>query len=280
MNACEPAQLFSGRVLVLAPHMDDEVLACGGLLAGLPQKDQIHLVYATDGTQALVRPSARRRDPSRELEAVRVEESRQAMRALGIAEQNLHFLRLPDGDLKNHARRLAQLVEGQLSAIAPDHILAPFRYDRHPDHLALYQAVISAASPQYLLGKLYEYFVYHRYRLLRGGDIRGYIRPDLLFRVDIERWAAQKRAALRSYISQTTLFYDWQRRPILPAARVEEVCQTPEYFLPYDPDLPGPAVFHKGKNWVRLVHTVEPWLKLRKEQILDFMKLGDKANGS
>jgi hypothetical protein len=32
--------------------MDDEALACGGLIAKLPQKERIHIVYATDGMKS------------------------------------------------------------------------------------------------------------------------------------------------------------------------------------------------------------------------------------
>ena len=57
MNELESPQAaaldrFAGTVLVVAPHMDDEALACGGLLAQLPDPTRIHVVYATDGTQS------------------------------------------------------------------------------------------------------------------------------------------------------------------------------------------------------------------------------------
>ena len=45
-------QSLSGTILIVAPHMDDEALACGGLIAKLPQKDRIHILYATDGMKS------------------------------------------------------------------------------------------------------------------------------------------------------------------------------------------------------------------------------------
>src|SRR5918993_3613102 len=48
----DPAQLFPGTILVVAPHMDDEVLACGGTIARLPSPARVHLVYATDGARS------------------------------------------------------------------------------------------------------------------------------------------------------------------------------------------------------------------------------------
>lgn len=37
-----------GKVLVLVPHVDDEVIGLGGLLAGLDEESKLHLLYGTD----------------------------------------------------------------------------------------------------------------------------------------------------------------------------------------------------------------------------------------
>ncbi|HSG43881.1 MAG TPA: PIG-L family deacetylase, partial [Anaerolineales bacterium] len=43
---------LTGTIVIVAPHMDDEALACGGLIAKLPDKQRIHLIYATDGMKS------------------------------------------------------------------------------------------------------------------------------------------------------------------------------------------------------------------------------------
>jgi hypothetical protein len=43
---------FSGRLVVVAPHMDDESLGCGLLLATHADKSQAHVVFVTDGAQS------------------------------------------------------------------------------------------------------------------------------------------------------------------------------------------------------------------------------------
>lgn len=274
--AMNPAQLFSGVILVAVPHMDDEVLACGGSLAGLPHKNDVHVIYATNGTRSPV-PAAG--GPSAELEAIRTQEAREAMSVLGISEQNIHFLGLPDGDLKWQVDKLTQILVGLIRAIQPDQILVPFRYDRHPDHLALHQATVRAAGLERSQADLYEYFVYNRYRLLPGGDIRKCIRHQLRLSVDIQAWSDQKQEALLRYRSQTELFYGWQTRPILPRKRVEEVSCQPEIFLKFDPGFPDASIFGKGKIWIRLVLSIEPWLKNGKERLLALPCAGKPYHG-
>jgi LmbE family N-acetylglucosaminyl deacetylase len=279
MISCDPEAIFSGVVLVAAPHMDDEVLACGGTLARLPHKERLHLVYATDGTRSPVKGSSRTPAPSPELEVIRVRESLEAMAVLGIPQENVHFLSLPDGELDLELERLTGKLVLLLEKLRPDQILVPFRYDRHPDHLALYRGVHKAQIRAGQTPTIYEYFVYNRYRLIPGGDIRKLIRPDLLLSCDIQPWSESKRQALKRYRSQTTLYYDWQIRPILPPERVEYVSQQPELFLKYDPRLPGTTVFRRGTAWVRLVHFIEPRMKRAKEQFFEWRRRILTANG-
>jgi len=49
MVSVDPVEFFPGRVVVVVPHMDDCVLAVGGTIARLANKEHIHFIYATDG---------------------------------------------------------------------------------------------------------------------------------------------------------------------------------------------------------------------------------------
>jgi LmbE family N-acetylglucosaminyl deacetylase len=278
MRYVNPDHLFSGVVLVIAPHMDDEVLACGGTLASLSRKDLVFPVYATNGTRSPVQLRIRGDQQNLDLEDIRMEEARRAMSVLGIPDQNLHFLAFPDGELKQYMAGLRQSIGELIISLQPDQILVPFRYDRHPDHLALYQATIQAIRQSGVQVEVYEYFVYNRYRMLPGGDIRKFISPELLLSVDIREWSVVKKNALGCYASQTTRYYNWQERPILPSERVEQVSQQPEIFLRYDPEWEGASIFGKRKSWIRLTHFIEPQLKRWKELGLTWLHAGMMTN--
>jgi len=274
MTEIDAQDLFRGTTVVVVPHMDDGVLACGGTIAKLAPRECVHVVYATDG-RGSPEPVIPWRDAvSPDLPAIRMAEATAAMGQLGIPAERLHFLGLPDGRLARHTARLGDALVDLLSEIGPTSVLMPFRYDGHPDHLALNRVLADAHRGKALSAQLAEYFVYHRYRLLPGGDIREYIRPQLLHTIDIRNVSAQKRAALSCFESQTTRFYPWQMRPNLVPQLLDETSQQPERFLRYDPAWPGSKIFAHSALWIRLLHRVEPLLKKRKDRAVALWQRG------
>lgn len=275
----DPIEVFQGVIFIAVPHMDDGVLACGGTIAKLPQKERIHVIYATDGMRSPAPILPWRDAISPDLGKMRMQEARAAMGYLGLPEENIHFLGLPEDRLKNHMKALSRLLTDLIGQIEPVHILTPFRYDRHTDHLALNHVITAAGQQGVFQAKLTEYFVYYRWRLLPAGDVRKYIQPQCLLEVDVEDVSAQKRAALDCFRTQTTRFYAWQLRPNLPPQLLDEVSQTPELFLGYDPSLPGAAVFTRSVTWIRLAHRLEPFMKKKKDQAMALWGRGFHRNG-
>jgi LmbE family N-acetylglucosaminyl deacetylase len=273
-HSIDPSKVLGGVVLLVVPHMDDEMLACGGTVALLPEKNRIYAVYATDGMRAPAPVVPWRDSISPDLGAVRTIESKAAMGYLGVPAENLTFLALPEGELRKHRRRLAAGLEEAVRRVNPAHILMPFRYDRHVDHLAVNHAVMSLYKAGLYQGDLFEYFVYHNCRLLPAGDIRAYIHPKHLLRVDTGAVSVRKRAALDHFKTQTTRFYAWQTRPNLTAHLLDEVSHEPELFLRYDAAAPGPAIFERSATWIRVAHRLEPVMKKRKDQVVALWRRG------
>jgi len=252
--------------------MDDEGLACGGLIAKLPDKDRVHIIYATDGMKSPAPIIPGRDQISPDLGKIRMQESIEAMKLLGVPEQNLHFLCLPEAELKKHISSLRNLLGDKIRAISPIYLFVPFRYDRHPDHLAVNDVVTSGLQEGILQAQVIEYFVYYRWRLMPKRDIRRYIRPQFLFRLEIGDVAQQKRQALDCFTSQTTIYYSWQTRPILTSALLDEECENPEFFLISTSSFSGSAIFLNSIPWIHLVHRIEPFLQKWKYLAGAYMK--------
>jgi LmbE family N-acetylglucosaminyl deacetylase len=281
ITRADPAEVFPGVIAVVAPHMDDEVLGCGTTLARLPHKQRIHLVYATDGSRSSVPAAPWIGGTAPDLSAIRMEEALAAAQTLGIPNSNVHFLGYPDGRLNQQLPEFVEALASVLKTIRPIHLLVPFRFDRHPDHLAVNRAAMSLRQKGGYRAELLEYFVYSNWRLLPCQDIRRYIYRSHLIEITVGADCSTKRKALECFQSQTTKFYRWQKRPNLTQSLLDEVCRGPEFFLRYDPAYPDTLIFSRARTWIRLTHAVEPTLKKGKDRavaLLRSMQRGSNAS--
>jgi LmbE family N-acetylglucosaminyl deacetylase len=95
------------RLLIIAPHPDDEILGAGGLIQKVRSADgSVHVVYLTDGEGYTQGVKAERRHGKiltpadyRAYGREREDEARQAMRELGYTAWSLTFLGFPNGGL-------------------------------------------------------------------------------------------------------------------------------------------------------------------------------------
>jgi LmbE family N-acetylglucosaminyl deacetylase len=127
----------AASALVLAPHFDDEVLGCGGLLAQLTAAGAtVRVLFLTDGGGG--REAVADRDGYR---LRRRQEALAAAAVLGLA--GCDFLDLPDGSLAQH---LAQAVDGVRQALLdqrPELLLCPSPLEVTADHRAAFAAAHS-----------------------------------------------------------------------------------------------------------------------------------------
>lgn len=122
------------RVLVLAPHMDDETIGCGGaILAHRAAGAAVEVAFLTDGSRGFLPQELARRSEAERI-AIRREEAGRACEILDVA--GLHYLDLPDGRSQvgnGPLRRLQDLF----CAVKPDLVYLPFMTDAHRDHRIL-----------------------------------------------------------------------------------------------------------------------------------------------
>lgn len=143
----DPETLVDDRgLLVIAPHPDDESLGCGGLIAACRARGvTVRVTLLTDGTGSHRHSRAY---PPERLAALREAEAREASAALGLADDRITFLGLPDGHapLSGKAlRRIADRIAAALRADGIGTICTTWLHDPHPDHLSAYRAARLAA---------------------------------------------------------------------------------------------------------------------------------------
>jgi LmbE family N-acetylglucosaminyl deacetylase len=140
------------RVLIVAPHPDDETLGCGGVIArAAAASANVQVVVMTDGGLYPVSPD--RASVAR----VRRAETLAAMAVLGVPSDCVTFFDFPDGELEQHRRAAAQRLSELLRSASPQQIFVPYIKDRHPDHVATARIVRAAYAAAGTDADLYEY---------------------------------------------------------------------------------------------------------------------------
>jgi len=144
------------RVVILAPHPDDDVIAAGGLIQRvLAARGDVHVLFITDGEN---NPW-----PQRYLErklfignadrakwgSMRRAEALCSLASLGVPEGLATFLAFPDQGIAALARRrdlrLHDRLRDIVGQIQPTLIVSPSSFDMHSDHRAIAYYLHNAA---------------------------------------------------------------------------------------------------------------------------------------
>jgi N-acetylglucosamine malate deacetylase 1 len=185
-SPCEPG---AGAIVVLAPHMDDEVLGCGGTIARHVRAGaQVTVVFLTDGRYGGRVAGA----ASTDLVRVRKQEAKRAGDILSVS--HIFFLDAEDSRL-----RADRLVPGKLREVLesarPDIVYLPFFLERHADHRAANDVLIAATK-----GTALDFEC-------RGYEVSTPLFPNCL--VNIDETIELKKRALACYQSQLAVL-DYQ----------------------------------------------------------------------
>lgn len=129
---------MSRKILVIAPHPDDEVLGCGGTIAkAVSAGVEVRICIVTRASEALF--------PTTMVERGRAE-ARAVHEALGVTET--HFLDFPAPLLDTVAQhRIADAMHRLIHDWSIDTVFLPHGGDIHLDHTIVYQTALVACRP-------------------------------------------------------------------------------------------------------------------------------------
>ncbi|WP_028694010.1 PIG-L deacetylase family protein [Pseudomonas cremoricolorata] len=213
LQLCPPGR----RLVLVAPHPDDEILMAGGLLAGFAgREDDLLLISATDGEGS--HPDSQQWS-ERRLRHQRPLESRHALQALNLDLNRLDWRRLSlkDGGVQ---RDEAYLVNHLSQLLKPDDLLmVPWRNDGHCDHEAIGRAGAQAAQARGAHLAEVPIWAWH---WASADDSRLPWARARRIQLDDAR-IARKRQAINAHASQ--LSADDDRPPVIPATLLDCLLQ-------------------------------------------------------
>lgn len=170
-----------GRVLIVAPHIDDEVIGPGGALA--LHKDAgstIGVVYVSDSAG----DSAQTGSASQT--AIRKQEAAACAKEMGF--EIVGYLDFPDGNLSRHEDRIAARLSEIIATWKPTQIICPFLTDHHRDHEATASAVTLAIRHSGWSGEVW------------GFEVWSTLWPNVV--IDITSVVERKKAGIACHVSQ------------------------------------------------------------------------------
>lgn len=119
--------------LIIAPHPDDEVLGCGGLIARLVEKGHMPHVIVMTGGEGSHRGCCKISEA--DIKVARRGLTRKALSILGVTEDHIHELDFPDGRISESCDAEIEKLRSLIVMLNPKTILVPHWGEGWPDHV-------------------------------------------------------------------------------------------------------------------------------------------------
>jgi LmbE family N-acetylglucosaminyl deacetylase len=164
------------KIVVFAPHPDDEVYGAGGsILKWMEEDHRVHIIYVTDN-RALITWGKKHNQiieeeakdyinlSEEEIGKIGLREAKIVAKAFGFPDSNVHLFKFHDQDAKNQIENGVRLSKVIIKDA--DRIVLPSDNNNHPDHQATHTMAKNAALELNLRNT--EFYVYAIYNLMKS----------------------------------------------------------------------------------------------------------------
>lgn len=133
------------RVMVVVPHMDDEVLGCGMAIAShVARGDDVAVLIVSNRAYGLKYCG---KQIEREIECCRAAQRRLGYGSLLLGYDDTMTGLMADQEMYAHLNQAISLVEKRVSEFQPEACYVPWGGDVNQDHRTLYDACMVALRP-------------------------------------------------------------------------------------------------------------------------------------
>lgn len=186
------------KILVIAPHPDDEILGCGGtIIKNIAQGNEVYICIVTKGCQPLFKP---------ERTVINQRDARMCHEHLGI--KKTFFLDFPAAMLEKVERHtLNDKILDIIKETNPNEVFIPHWGDMQKDHQIVADAAMVALRPKYhpQVKKIYGYETMSETAWNAPNTQNEFI-PNVY--VDISEYLEAKKNALSFFTLQISSFPD------------------------------------------------------------------------
>ncbi|MFO8020118.1 MAG: PIG-L family deacetylase [Promethearchaeia archaeon] len=194
------------KIVVFAPHPDDEIYGCGGsILKWLDEGHDIHIIYVTDNRaliswgkkedQLLEEQAEEYIDLSQdEIAEIALNEAQSVAHEFGLSDEKIHLFKIHDQDAENQIDLGVSLAKPIIKDA--DRLVMPSDTNNHKDHQATHTIAKKAAKELDL--RDIEYYVYALYNVLK-------VPREKQTKVKIKKYRNQLYELMRGYKTQLAL---------------------------------------------------------------------------
>ncbi|RST76326.1 hypothetical protein D4T97_006015 [Siminovitchia acidinfaciens] len=184
------------KVLILAPHADDEIIGCGGVIQKyLKNGSAVRVVIASFVKGAYQKYKTEKGQYEIYDGMTRLKELEESHRIIGI--KNYHFLYTDEDQVQYHSKldtlprvELVSKLEKEIQEFKPTVIYIP-SITKHQDHTALHEAALTATRPYFWNGSVLVYET--------DGELSFH--PNLFVQINRDE-INKKQEALKAYKTQ------------------------------------------------------------------------------
>jgi N-acetylglucosamine malate deacetylase 1 len=150
------------KVLVIAPHADDEIIGCGGVIQKyLKSGSEVRVLIASFVNGSYHKYETEKKQYKVYEGSARFKELEESHRIIGIKDYSLLYT--DEDEVKYHSRmdtvpriELATKLENEIQKFKPTIIFIP-SITKHQDHTALHEAALTATRPYFWNGTILVY---------------------------------------------------------------------------------------------------------------------------
>lgn len=184
------------KILIIAPHPDDEVLGCGGIIAkNVAQGNEVHVAIVTRTCEPVF---------PEDFDAKNKADCLSAHKILNVTKT--HFMEFPAAMLESVPRHeFNSSFVRLINEIKPEEVYIPHRGDMHLDHKMTVDACMVALRPRfdYVTKRIYAYETLSESEWDIPNTTNAFI-PDVY--VDISDYFDKKIEAMKQYKNQLSEF--------------------------------------------------------------------------